>query len=393
MPRYMEKQKRVSDTVLYLMSLSAGLIVANLYYNQPLLQMISESFGVTESAVSNVALATQLGYAVGLLFVIPLGDMVSNQKILKIDFTLMIISLLAAVFSTSLWFLVVASFFIGCTSALPQLFVPMAAQLSNPENRGRAIGIVMSGLLIGILASRVVSGFIGEQFGWRTMYLIATVMMLLLFIVLKLKLPQVTPVYKGNYKNLMKSLVHFFKAEPSLRLAAVRGGLSFAGLSAFWTTLVFLMEDNFGYGSGITGTFGLVGVVGALAASVVGKLSDKMSKNRIIITATSIFIFSWTVFLFSHHSIIGIIIGVILIDLGQQSLHIANQNIIFSKNENARNRINTVYMVIFFMGGALGTILGALAWQHYQWTGVSVLGLALSLLLLMAHLVFGNKEI
>ena len=374
------------------MSISAGLIVANLYYNQPLLHMISVSFGVSESAVSNVALSTQLGYAFGLLFVIPLGDMISNHKILKIDFILMLLSLLAAGFSTSLWLLVSASFFIGCTSALPQLFVPMAAQLSNPENRGRAIGIVMSGLLIGILASRAISGFVGEQFGWRTMYFVATAMMLALFIVLNLKLPQIKPAYKGSYNDLMKSLIHLFRTEKPLRLAAFRGGLSFAGLSVFWTTLVFLMQDNFGYGSSITGMFGLIGVVGALAATVVGKLSDRMSKNRIIIVSTFILILSWLVFLFSHHSIIGIIIGVILVDLGQQSLHIANQNIIFSRNENARNRVNTVYMVIFFLGGALGTVLGAIAWQHYQWMGVSMLGLALSLAALVAHLAYGNKN-
>lgn len=153
------------------------------------------------------------------------------------------------------------------------------------------------------------------------------------------------------------------------------------------------MEENFGYGSGITGTFGLIGIVGALAASVVGRLSDRVSKNRIVITSSLVLIASWTVFLFSDHSIIGIVIGVILVDLGQQSLHIANQNIIFSRNEKARNRTNTVYMVIFFLGGALGTVLAALAWQHFQWTGVSVLGLSLSVATLLIHLLFGNKKI
>ncbi|MDB2606454.1 MFS transporter [Zobellia sp.] len=389
----MEKHKTLGNTVLYLMSLSAGLIVANLYYNQPLLHMISVSFGVSESVVSNVALATQLGYAFGLLFVIPLGDMVSNKKILKIDFVFMLIALLAAGFSTSLWHLVVSSFFIGCTSALPQLFVPMAAQLSNPKNRGRSIGIVMSGLLIGILLSRVISGFVGEQFGWRTMYFVATAMMFVLFVVLKFKLPEIQPVYKGSYQGLMKSLIHFFKTEPPLRLAALRGALSFAGLSAFWTTLVFLMEDNFGYGSGVSGTFGLIGVGGALAATVVGKLNDRMSKNRIIIVSALILILSWCVFFFSDHSIIGIVIGVILVDLGQQSLHISNQNIIFSRNEDARNRINTIYMVSFFLGGAIGTTLGAAVWQHYQWTGVSVLGFTLSLSALIFHIIYGNKKI
>ncbi|MBU3026635.1 MFS transporter [Zobellia galactanivorans] len=388
----MEKPRTLSNAVLYLMSISAGLVAANLYYNQPLLHLISMSFEVSESAVSNVALATQLGYAFGLLFVVPLGDMVNNHKILKLDFILMLLSLVAAGFAPSLWFLVIASFFIGCTSALPQLFVPMAAQLSNAENRGRAIGIVMSGLLIGILGSRAISGFVGEQFGWRSMYFVATLIMLILFIVLKFKLPKIEPIYKGSYADLMTSLLHYFKSEPPLRLAAVRGGLSFAGLSAFWTTLVFLMEDNFGYGSGITGTFGLIGVVGALAASIVGKLSDRISKNLIIITSTVILILSWSIFMISAHSIIGIVLGVVFVDLGQQSLHIANQNIIFSRNESARNRINTIYMVIFFLGGALGTTLGAYAWQHYQWIGVSVLGLSLSILSLIAHLIYGDKK-
>ena len=205
----MDKQKALSDTVLYLMSLSAGLVAANLYYNQPLLHLISVSFGVTEAEVSNVALASQLGYAFGLLFVVPLGDMVSNQKILRIDFLLMMLSLLVAAFATSLWLLVIASFVIGFTSSLPQLFVPMAAQLSDNKNRGRAIGIVMSGLLIGVLGSRAISGFVGEQFGWRTMYFVATAMMFVLFIVLKMKLPNLEPVYKGRYIDLMKSLVHF----------------------------------------------------------------------------------------------------------------------------------------------------------------------------------------
>ena len=379
---------RLSNPILYLMSFSAGLVVANLYYNQPLLHQISVTFGVTDAAVSNIALATQLGYAFGLLFIIPLGDMVSNHRILRIDFFVMILSLVGAALSDSLWLLVGASFLIGFTSAIPQLFVPMAAQLSDDQHRGRAIGIVMSGLLIGILGSRVISGLVGEAFGWRVMYYAATVMMLVLFVLLKYKLPRLEPHYEGSYAGLMKSLLHYFKTEPALRLATLRGALAFAGLSAFWTTLVFLMEDYFGYGSGVTGLFGLVGIVGALAATVVGKLNDKISREKLIMFSMILLIFSWIIFLLSQHSLVGIILGVILVDLGQQALHITNQTIIFSKNPQARNRVNTIYMVGFFMGGALGTALGALAWQHFQWLGVSVLGLVLSVLLLIADLLF-----
>lgn len=238
------------------MSISAGLVVANLYYNQPLLVLIAHSFNVSESEVSQVALFTQLGYALGLLFIIPLGDKVSNHKILKFDFFLMVIALIAAGLSNSLVILVVSSFCIGFTSAIPQLFVPMAAQLSDEKGRGRAIGIVMSGLLIGILGSRIISGFIGDLFGWRIMYFAGAALMVALFALLRWKLPKLAPEYKGSYSNLMLSLWFYFKTEPELRLATLRGGLAFAGLSAFWTTLVFLMEDNFGYGSSITGAFG-----------------------------------------------------------------------------------------------------------------------------------------
>lgn len=375
------------------MSISAGLIVANLYYNQPLLHLISLTFGVTEAAVSNIALSTQLGYAFGLLFINPLGDKLSNHTILKFDFIVMIIALIAAGLSQTLFALIVSSFFIGFTSAVPQLFVPMAAQMSDEKGRGRAIGIVMSGLLIGILGSRIISGFIGEEFGWRVMYYAATILMVVLFVILKWKLPKLEPNYNGSYGHLMASLWHYFKTEPSLRLAALRGALAFAGLSAFWTTLVFLMEDSFGYGSTITGAFGIFGIAGALGATIVGKMNDKISKNKLILFSTILLIISWIVFLVSGESIIGLILGVILVDLGLQALHITNQNIIFSKNPEARNRVNTIYMVGFFIGGALGTTLGAMAWQHYGWAGVSWLGIILSVLILLVHVIFRKKTI
>ncbi|MDP4285730.1 MAG: MFS transporter [Bacteroidota bacterium] len=384
-------KQKLSNSVLYLMSASAGLIVANLYYNQPLLGQIAATFGVKESAVSSVALATQLGYAFALLFIIPLGDKVSNTKILRVDFFVMILSLLAAATSRSLLLLIVSSFFIGFTSVIPQLFVPMAAMLSDVKGRGRAIGIVMSGLLIGILGSRVLSGLVGEQFGWRTVYYGAAVIMGALFILLKLKLPKINPQYEGSYGSLMKSIWFYFKTEPLVRLAALRGALAFAGVSAFWTTLVFLMQDSFGYGSGVAGAFGLLGVAGALAATVVGKINDKVSKNKIILFAVMLLIISWGIFLVSAHSIIGLIAGAVLVDLGMQALHITNQNIIFSKNPDARNRVNTIYMVGFFIGGALGTLMGGIAWEYFGWTGVSGLGMGLSIAILIVHLLAKNK--
>lgn len=386
-------QKKLTNSVLYLMSISAGLVVANLYYSQPLLNQIAETFNVGESAASNVVLAAQLGYAIGLLIIIPLGDMISNIKILKVDFVVMIISLLAAATSTSLWMLVISCLFIGISSAIPQFFVPMAANLADDKNRGRAIGVMMTGLLIGIIGSRVISGFIGGQFGWQTMYYVSAAAMVILFIILYLKLPRLNPHYEGTYGQLIKSLWVFFKTQPTLRLAIMRGALSFAGLTAMWTTLVFVMKDSFGYGSTVTGLFGLLGIVGAVGANVVGKLNDRYSKNKIITIGILLLLFSWLLFLFSTHFIIGLAIGIITVDLGQQTIHITNQNIILAKIPEARNRINTIYMVIFFMGGAFGASLGSLAYEDYGWVGVSIFGLSLSVLLGIIHYIFRKKTV
>ena len=386
-------EQKLSNSLLYVMAVGAGLVVANNYYNQPLLNLMAKSFQVSEAAVSNIPLFTQLGYAFGLLFIIPLGDKFNRKKLILFDFIAIISSLLIAAISPSLLVLTIASFCIGFSSVVPQLFVPMAAQLAKPNDKGRAIGIVMSGLLIGILGSRSISGYVGEYLGWRSMYFIASGIMLLYALVLVFKLPSLTSDFKGSYAKLMQSLWKYFKAEPSVRLAALRGGLGFAGFSAFWTTLVFLMEDNFNYGSGIAGMFGILGIGGALAATWAGKLSDKMNKNRLITIATLVMVLAWGVFELSGNSIIGLVIGVIFIDMGLQSLHITNQNIIFSKNPEARNRINTIYMVGYFIGGALGTTTGAYAWQWFQWSGVASLGLIYTILILLVHLIFKQKTV
>lgn len=381
------------NSLLYLLSISAGLVVANLYYNQPLLHDIAVSLNASDSEVSNVALSTQIGYALGLLLIIPLGDKISNMKIIKIDFLILVLSLLGAALSKSLILLILSSFLIGFTSTLPQLFVPMVAHLSDDKGRGRAIGIVMSGLLIGILGSRVLSGLIGEYFGWRSVFYGAAGLMTLLFFLLNAKLPLIQPKFGASYAKLMKSLWFYLKTEPSLRLATLRGALAFASLSAFWTTLVFLMQDSFGYGSAVAGGFGLFGIAGALGATFVGKMNNKVKKSKLIIGGAILIIISWILFLFSAHSIIGLIIGVILIDLGVQGVHITNQNIVFSKNPEARNRVNTIYMVGFFIGGAVGTSLGSLAWNYSGWTGVSILGLSFSAIILIVQLLTDKKTV
>ncbi len=378
---------------LWVMTIATGLVVANIYYNQPLLGDISKDFNVSDAKGGLLAMLTQIGYAAGMLFCVPLGDMVKRKQLIMIVFFIDIIALILAAWSPTIQILMFASFLIGAFSIIPQLIIPMAAHLSLPEERGKTIGFVMSGLLIGILLSRTISGYVGAHLGWRAMFMIAAGLMIVLAIALYFLLPEVHPDYKGNYKELMGSLISLIKEEPILRIASIRGALCFAGFAGFWSTLVFLLrQPQFNAGSEVAGAFGLVGAFGALAASQMGRLTDKGNGFRL--TAISIFlvIISFVIFGFSGSSFVGLVAGVIIMDMGVQATHISNQAAIFSIRPEARNRLNTVYMVTYFMGGALGTFLATQAWHVYDWKGVVAMGLTLSAIALVIHLYFNKLQ-
>jgi predicted MFS family arabinose efflux permease len=387
-------QPALTRVNLWVMTIATAMVVANLYYNQPLLADIAHTFNVSQAEAGSIAMLTQIGYAFGMLFIIPLGDMLKRKRLIMIDFVTIILSLLLAGLAPGIHFLMIASFLIGASSVVPQLLLPMAAHLAVPEERGKTVGFVMSGLLIGVLLSRTVSGYVGALFGWRVMYFIATAMMLLLWITLYFLLPEIEPTYKGKYKELMYSIIHLIKEEPRLRVASARGALCYACFGAFWTTLVFLLkEPQFDAGSEVAGAFGLVGAFGALAASMAGRLSDKGTGFRTILYSIIILILSYVVFGLSSHSIIGLIIGVILMDMGVQATHISNQTLIFSLRPEARNRLNTVYMVSYFIGGASGTFLASQAWNNYKWNGVVAIGLIFSVLALIIHLTNYKRKV
>jgi predicted MFS family arabinose efflux permease len=384
----------LTQFTLWIMTIATGLVVANIYYNQPLLADIAHTFNITDNKAQQLSLFTQIGYASGLLFIVPLGDMVKRKRLILIDFVLMILSLLISAIAPSILILTIAGFLLGLSSIIPQLLIPMAAHLAKPHERGKKLGFIMSGLLIGILLSRTLSGFVGEHFGWRSMYYIATGLMLAMWLMIFFFLPEVEPDYKGNYKKLMTSLIHLIKTQPKLRMAAFRGALCFAGFSAFWTTLVFLLKQpQFNEGSAAAGAFGLVGAFGALAAGLMGRLSDKMNSYKLSGYTLLLVLISYVVFYFSSNSIAGLIIGVIILDMGVQATHISNQSIIFALIPEARNRLNTVYMVSYFIGGASGTFLASLLWKNYQWTGVCAIGGGLAIIALAAHLLSYQKHV
>jgi predicted MFS family arabinose efflux permease len=382
-----KKTPELTPLTLWIMTIATGLVVANIYYNQPLLGDIAHTFKVSNGVAGRISMITQIGYAVGIFFIVPLADMFKRKRLMLFAFVAVIVALLAAAMAPNINLLMLASFLVGAASLIPQLLMPMAAHLAKPHERGKKIGVVMSGLLIGILLSRTISGFIGAQLGWRAMFYIAAGLMVGMLLMVFLFLPEVEPDYKGSYKNLMNSLIHIFKAEPKLRFAALRGALCFACFSAFWTTIVFLLKENFNMGSDVAGLFGLVGAFGAIAAGLMGRLSDKMDPFKLSFFTLLLVLLSFVVFIFSGHSIIGLVIGVIILDMGVQATHISNQAIIFALNGEARNRINTIYMVSYFLGGAAGTLLVSLLWGSYHWAGVCVVGMALSLIAIIVHLL------
>ena len=388
-----ENKQYLTKSTLWLMTIGAGLVVANNYYNQPLLGMIARELGESEAATSKVAMFTQIGYAAGLLLIIPLGDMFKRKQIILIDFIFIIASLLVFAFSRSLTVMIAASFFIGLTSVVPQIFVPIAAQLSKPEEKGRNVGIVMSGLLVGILASRVFSGIVGEYLGWREVFYIAAAMMVIMALLIASILPNMRPTFGGTYAQLMTSIARYAKELPALRLASLRGALGFASFSVFWTTLTFRLEQApFFQGSDVAGSLGLVGIAGALTASLTGYIAGKINKNTIISIACMLLILSWGIFGLGGSTYTGLIIGIVFLDLGLQAMHVTNQTIVFSSHPEASNRLNTVYMVSYFVGGSVGTLIGGQAWQHYGWTGVISVGAIFVILCLIIHLLLCNRQ-
>ena len=237
MKQILKENGELPASILWTLAIVAGISVANLYYNQPLLNMIRHELGVSEFKTNLIAMVTQIGYALGLLFIVPLGDLYQRKRIILTSFSVLILSLLVIAMAPNIHIILCASLLTGICSVMPQIFIPIASQFSRPENKGRNVGIVVSGLLTGILASRVVSGFIGELFGWREMYYIAAGMMLLCGIVVMRVLPDIRPNFQGRYSDLMKSLYSLLKQYPELRIFSVRAALAFGSFLAMCPVL------------------------------------------------------------------------------------------------------------------------------------------------------------
>lgn len=365
--------------------MTAGGTVANIYYCQPLLGAIADTFRVGSDVATHVAAATQLGLAAGFLLLVPLGDSFERKRLIVGTTALSAVTLSLVALSPSIHWMIAASGLMGLICVTPHFVVPYAAAAVSPERRGRTVGTVMSGLLIGILLSRTLSGSIGAHAGWRAVFWLAAAGMLVLATVLALALPPQAPARRVPYCELVGSLWTLLFTEPVLRRHALIGAAGMGAFSAFWTTLTFHLANlPAHYGSETAGLFGLVGAAGALAAAGAGRIADRVGPRPLNGAALVLIVGSFGLMGFSGHSLVALSIGVILMDAGVQASHISNQTRIYALAAEMRNRLNGVYMVIYFLGGAAGSDLGSLAWEHYGWPGVCAAGAAFGCIGLVA---------
>ena len=391
MKQELKENQGLPASLLWTLAIIAGISVANLYYNQPLLNRISRDLQTSEFTANLIAMITQIGYAIGLLFIIPLGDLFKRKTIILINFTVLVVSLLTIALTPYIHLILFTSLLTGICSVMPQIFIPIAAQFSTPETKGKNVGMIVSGLLTGILASSVVSGIIGEYLGWRFIFFVAAGMMVICVIIIMRVLPDIPCNFKGRYSDLMKSLFSLVMEYPQLRISSLRAGIAFGSFLALWTSLAFKMEQApFFAGNNIVGLLGLCGIAGALTASYIGNYVQVLGVKRLNYIGCGLIFAAWFSLYSGQNSYVGIIIGIFIIDIGMQCIQLSNQTTIFSLNPKAANRINTIFMTTYFIGGSIGTLLAGTFWHWFGWQGVVGTGITLATCSFMIN-IFSKK--
>lgn len=395
--KQLEPNGGIPRHLLLMMAVLAGFTVANLYYNQALLELISQGIGITQAEANLITVITQVGYALGLLFIVPLADMVPVRRITMLAMSVAAASALSIAYAQNVWLIWAASLTLGLSSIMPQLYIPMATLYSRPENKSRNMGYVASGLLTGILSARLISGYVGEWLGWRAMFIIVAVLMLLGLIVTLVMMPQMRPLFHGTYRQLMRSVGRIFIHHPRIRLYSLRPALGFGSVLSVWSCLAFhLAEPPFEAGSDMVGMLGLCGVVGAVAASGVGKYVPRVGILRMSVIGASCQLSAWIVVYIFGYTYGGIIAAIILADIGAQCQQISNQSGCLQELPEATNRVNTIFMTTLFTGGSLGTLLSGIGWSHDGWTGVCFVGASFAILSLLLsgydRMVYGPSK-
>jgi predicted MFS family arabinose efflux permease len=367
--------------LVVLFAVACGASVANLYYAQPLLDRIAEEFDVSPGAAGLLVTASQIGYGLGLVTVVPLGDRIARHRLVGPLMAACTLVLLIAAAAPGLPVLLATLIGVGLTAVVAQVLVPLAGGLAADHERGQVVGTIMSGLLIGILVARTFSGLLAAAAGWRAVYLAAAALSALLGVVLHRMVPRLPASDPGlSYRGLMRSLGPLVRDEPVLRRRMIYGALGMAGFTVVWTTLAFLMAEDYGKGEAETGLLGLAGLVGAAAAQGAGRFADRGWAHR----ATGVFLLAvaagWALLWLGGSSMVALILGLVLVDLGMQGQHITNQSILYALRPEARSRLTTLYMGTNFGVGAIFSASSGFAWSHGGWDAVCLLGGGLALL-------------
>jgi len=365
----------LSPALILLMSMATGLAVASNYYAQPLLDTIARAFSLSASSAGFIVTAAQLGYAAGLLFLVPLGDMFERRRLIVSMTLLAAGGMLITASSQSLTMMIIGTALTGLFSVVAQILVPLAATLAAPDKRGKVVGTIMSGLLLGILLARTVAGLLASLGGWRTVYWVASVLMVIMALALWRGLPKVKQENHLNYPQLLGSVFSLFTQDKLLRTRALLGCFTFANFSILWTSMAFLLASPpFNYSEGMIGLFGLAGAAGALGARPAGGLADKGKSHLTTTAGLILLLLSWAAIWYGHISVMALIVGILVLDLTVQGVHITNQTVIYRLKPEARNRLTAGYMTSYFIGGAAGSLISASAWQHAGWAGVCLAG-------------------
>lgn len=382
-------------TLIVALSVMAGISVANIYYCQPLLNMIREDAGLTVFEVNLMPVFTQIGYALGLLLIVPMGDLYNRRKTIRASFLSAAAALLVISMTTDVRLLLGASFVVGIASVSPQVFIPFVLLYAKPDQKERKAGIVLSGLLVGILASRVVSGYVGHVMGWRTMYVIAAFVMAISAAILLRIFPNVAPTYRGTFASLMKSIKSLAASHPRSLLYALRSAFAFGSLLGMWGCMAFRMKEApFFADSDTVGLLGLCGVAGALTASNVGKYIPRYGVERINAFGVALILLAWIIMGTLDNTYAGMIAGIVIIDVGMQSIQLSNQSATMRLCPEATSRMNTIYMVTYFIGGSFGTFIAGTMWSLFGWSGTVGASIALilcSVLITLGHWAFRKR--
>lgn len=371
----------LSPALIALMSVATGLAVASNYYAQPLLDTIARAFSLSANQAGFIVTAAQLGYAAGLLLLVPLGDMFERRRLIVVMTLLAAGGLLITASSQSLGMMILGTALTGLFSVVAQILVPLAATLATPETRGKVVGTIMSGLLLGILLARTVSGLLASLGGWRTVFWVASGLMVVMAFALWRGLPKMKSETHLNYPQLLGSVFSLFTRNKLLRTRALLGCLTFANFSILWTSMAFLLAaPPFNFSDGTIGLFGLAGAAGALGARPVGGLVDKGKAHHTTTWGLVLLLLSWIALVAGQYSVLALIVGILVLDLMVQGVHITNQSVIYRVQPDARNRLTAGYMTSYFIGGAAGSLISASAYQHAGWNGVCIAGAVVALL-------------